>query len=436
MRRSAALIAALAVLTACAGSSSPTADDSGPEPTGGAAATGAIDFVLSADAEEVKGYQEMVAAFTEQTGIDVTLTPFAERSELTARLTTGLAGSDPPDVFLVNWRTYGQFVASGGVEAIEPYLDSSDALSADDFYSAPFDAFRYDGEELSCMPQNASSLVVYYNADMFEDAGLEPPTDGWTWDDFVAAGKALTKPEEDVYGIGVPAQLIRLAPFVWSNGGELTDDATRPTKLTLQDGPAREALDFFLDLSLKHKVVPPDAAEQSQPMEERFLAGKLGMLLSSRVDVPLLRTISDFEWDAGPLPAPADGEVVTELHTDAYCLAANSDAKDTAWRFIEFAESAEGQTILTESGRIVPSRKDIAESPVFGEPELPPANSQVYLDNLERARVSPTIGSWPLVEEAGDQTLEDTFYGRVPRQDGIDRLHAETDALFEQVPSG
>ena len=42
-----------------------------------------------------------------------------------------------------------------------------------------------------CLPQNLSSLVVYYNRDLFDAAGVPYPEAGWTWDDFLAAAKAL-----------------------------------------------------------------------------------------------------------------------------------------------------------------------------------------------------------------------------------------------------
>lgn len=394
-----------------------------------------LRFLLAANAEEVKGYQTMVADFEDETGLQVEMTPFAKKSDLLARLTTGISGGQPPDVFLVNWRTYGQFAASGAIEPVDGYLADSDELDAEMFADAPLDAFRYDGETLSCMPQNTSSLVVYYHADLFEEKGLQPPREGWTWDEFVATAKALT--DDEHYGVGIDAELIKIAPWVWQNGGGFVDDAVEPTHLTLTDGPAREALDWYLDLSLEHGVVPPDGAERSLDKLSRFLQGGLGMFLSSRVEVPTLRTIEDFDWDVGPLPRPPGGdEATTILHSDAYCIAAGSDRKDDAWRFIEFAMGQRGQEILAESGRTVPSRLDVARSPAFLQPATEPENSEVYLRNMERMRVSPTIGSWPKVEQVGDAIVEDIFYGRIPREQGIERLHRETDPLFEQVPGG
>ena len=70
----------------------------------------------------------------------------------------------------------------------------------------------------------------------------------------------LTKDDEgdgniDQYGLGVEPSIIRLTPFVWSNGGELVDDEENPTRLTLDTPAAQEAMQAFFDLRDKHLVM-------------------------------------------------------------------------------------------------------------------------------------------------------------------------------------
>jgi multiple sugar transport system substrate-binding protein len=411
----AALVACALFAAACGGGA---AGDTGDQ----------ISLVLFGDPVEVAGYERMIAAFEDANpDVDVALTPVAKQDDLLAKLTTSFAAGAPPDVFLVNFRKYGQFAEQGALEPVESYLAASEEIDVTDFYTAAFDAFRYDGETLTCMPQNLSSLEVYYNVDLFEQAGLDRPEAGWTWDDFLAAAQALTTAE--TYGVGVEPSLIRVAPFVWSAGGEVVDDPIDPTRLTLGEGKAREALDWFLDLSLVHGVVPPDVEEQSEESEARFLRGALGMYLNSRKSVPTLRTIEGFEWDVAPLPVAPGGEPATILHADAYCMSASGN-HDAAWRLIEFAMSEQGQIILAESGRTVPSRKDVANSPVFLDPDVPPAHSEVFIEAAEYLRATPHVASWSRVEKEADKILEEIFYGRVPRDQGIAELIADTTPLF------
>ena len=396
---------------------------------------GAIRFSLVADAAELAGYQELVNEFhATDPGFEVALNPVASRGDLMAQLTTAFAGGSPPDVFLLNFRSYGQFAADGALEPVQPMLDDSEVLAESDLEPVSLDAFRYEGDELTCLPQNVSSLVVYYNVDLFEAHGLDAPRAGWTWDDFLATARELT--DGETYGLGVEASLIRLAPFVWSNGGELVDDEDSPTRLELDDPATRDAIEWFLDLSLRHEVVPPDAEEQAESAEERFLRGGLGMLLESRQAVPTLRTIEGFEWDVAQLPVAPGGEPAGILHSDAYCIAADSEHQDEAWAFAEFAMSQEGQSILSESGRLVPVREDVQTSESFLQPDAPPANSQVFLDNIEHLRAVPHVAQWAEVEEVSESILTDAFYGRVARADALEQLDREVARILRGGSDG
>lgn len=425
-------VLAASLLAACSGSS-PTegAAASDPASAGAAPAGGEIEVLLTGGPAEIAAYEELVAAFeaTEE-ALDVSLTPVADSGELLASLTTSFAGGQPPDAFLANYQRYGRFAEA--LAPVGPLLDASDTISRDEFAETALAAFSRGGE-LQCMPQNVSSLVLYYNADLFEQAEVGPPTDDWTWDDLLAAAQELTDPDADTWGLGVEPAVQRVAPFIWSNGGEVVDEPEDPTTFTIDEGAAREALDFFLDLQLEYGVVPPDAAEQSQDSETRFIGGRLGMFLSSRVAVPTLREgIGDsFVWDAARLPRAPEGEPTSILHGDGFCLPAAGDV-DAAWRFVEFAMTVEGQEILAVSGRTVPSRLDVAASPVFLEPEEPPASSDVFLEQIPDLRSLPSSATWFAASSEADDLLAEIFYGRVDREQGIAQLVEVTRPLLTQ----
>ena len=417
------LLVAGLVVSACAGG------EAGGSPAESPASDEPLTLLLFGGPDEVAGYEAMAAAFEDANpDLQLTISPVANQDDLLGRLSTSFAAGSPPELFLINFRKYGQFVEQDAIAPVQPYLDASDVISEDDFVEPPLEAFRFDGETLSCQPQNVSNLVAYVNLDLFEQAGLDVPYDGWTWDEFVAAAEAMTT--DDTYGLGTEASIIRLAPFVWSNGGDVVDDVDDPSRLTLDTGPAREAYDFFLDLSLQHGVVPPDAEAQSETAEARFLRGGLGMYLNSRKSTPTLRTITGFDWDVVPLPVAPGGDPVTMLHSDAYCIAAGTGREDDAWRVIEFAMSEQGQQILAESGRTVPSRIDVLDSPEFLDPSEPPAHAEVFADNARIARATPHVASWVRVENAIDDVLTGAFYGRIDRDEALRQMDEIASALF------
>jgi multiple sugar transport system substrate-binding protein len=408
---------------------------------------GEIRFLLFGDPEEIGAYRELVAAYErEEPDSSVQLVEASDRSDLLARLSTSFAGGTPPDVFLINYRFYGQFAAKGVLEPLEERVEASDVFGLDDFYEVAVDAFRWEGV-LTCLPQNVSSLVVYYNVDLFEQYGGRRPEPGWTWNEMLLAAQALTVDAQGrpiragdpdaggrtarIYGLGVEPSLIRIAPFVWSNGGELVDHDERPSRFTLESPEAMAAVREFLDLRSVYGVVPSDVEVESEDDESRFAHGRLAMLLSSRRSTPTFRTITEFEWDVAPLPVHREPAGI--LHSDAYCMPRASERKDAAWRFVEFANSPEGQRIVARTGRTVPSLIEVSRSDAFLDPSAPPRSAHVFLDGIEHIRRVPTISTWPEIEDATAGVLENGFYLGQPAAQVVRELDRVTRPLFARA---
>lgn len=233
--------------------------------------------------------------------------------------------------------------------------------------------FTFNGQ-LQCLPMNMSSLEVYYSKDLFDRARLPYPTDGWTWDDFVRDAKAITAlstPQEKIYGMGIDPLLIRLAPFIWQNGGDIVDKPVRPIRLTLDTSAAKEAFQWFVDLQVKHRVVATQAEAASEQGQTRFMFNTLGMWLMSRRVVPALRTTTGFTWDVAPMPVGKQKASI--MHSDGYCISKASKNRTLAWKFVEYVNSPTGEVIASKTGRTVPSLKSIAQSPAYLDPSKPPA---------------------------------------------------------------
>ena len=145
------------------------------------------------DPAELAAYQALVAAFeVAHPGIDIELIHIPSQSDYRLRLGADFAAGDRPmscsstTVAMRRsrpWACWSRWM---------PYLPDSDVIRDSDFFPEATDPFRWRGE-LMCIPQNISSLVVYYNKDLFDAAGLDHPAEDWTWDDFLATAKALTR---------------------------------------------------------------------------------------------------------------------------------------------------------------------------------------------------------------------------------------------------
>lgn len=408
-----ALIAAVAVLCGASVLSACGGDDAG-----GGSGGGPIRVQLFGDPEELAVYREVAEAYEQRSGQRVQLLEVGDRKDHVARLVAASAARRLPDAFLINHRVLGTFASRGVLDPVGPRL--GDAV--DRYYDVAVDAFRYEGV-LQCLPQNVSSLVVYLNRDLFRRAGVPEPRGSWTWEQFLRAARALTR--DGRYGVALDPNTIRMAPFVWGAGGEVFDDADAPRRFTLDTPAARRGLRALA--SLRSSGVAPGRREnEALAPDERFVGGELGMFLSSRRDVPVLRGIEDFAWDVAPFPVLERPASV--LHSDGLCVA-KGDRAARAWHFVRFALGAEGQRILARGGRTVPSLRSVARSPEFLE-SAPPASNQVFLDQVEVMRRLPTTRNFARVEEAADTIIEELYYGGLTLDEALRRLDDETSGNF------
>ena len=393
---------------------------------GGDSGATTVSLVVFGEAEEIAAYRSLASSFADaQDDIEVELVEVPDREALIARVTTSIAAGDPPDLFLVNYRFFGPFVARGVLEPLQERLDASAVLAEGAMYDLAVDAFRDGDGEVVCLPQNVSSLVVYFNRDLFEAAGLPVPAAGWTWDDMTAAAAAMREGER--YGLGVEPSIIRLAPFVWSNGGDLVDDPDRPTRLTLDTPAALEALERFLALG-RDGLVPTAEESAAEDDEARFANGRLAMYLDSRRVTPQFRLTDDFEWDVAPLPVLRQPAGV--LHSDAYCLTADSEHHDAAFAFLEYALGPEGAAVIARTGRTVPSLRSVAESDAFLDPSRPPQSSAVFLDTIPAIRALPRISTWPEIESVANEILAAARADGTPAEEVARRLDEATRDVF------
>lgn len=427
----------VAAITALALGACDAAAPSTPEEPGAADPSGRMQFLVFGDAEELAAYRELVAAFEAmEPSIDVQLVETSSREDLLTRLSTSFAAGSPPEVFLSNHRFVGQFAARGVLEPLDGRIAASEAISLTDYYEQAVEAFRFDGV-LPCLAQNISSLVVYYNRDLFREAGVTEPQAGWTWDNMIEAATELTVDADgdgaiDQYGLGVEAgELLRLAPFVWSAGGELVDDPVRPTRFTLDSRGARVAMSAFFSLFRGHGVIASEEELRSESDETRFLNGRLAMLMESRRATVSLRTITGFDWDVAPLPSL--GRPAGILHSDGFCLTRDSTNTEAGWRFIEFSLGEQGQRILTRSGRTVPSLRAVAESEAFLDPDAKPASADVWLEAAPHLRAVPNVATWPEIEQVAEQLMELAMYDDLEPDVLAQQLDVLTRDLFAEA---
>lgn len=402
-------------------------------PAAPAVASGQIALLITADPPEEAAYRTLLAAFQESEPlVIIDLVNMPSLNDMVRQLLLDFASGTPADLFLLSYRRYPAFAAKQTLTDLAPYLAASTVIRATDFYAQALDALTWQ-QQLYGIPHNLSGLLVYYNKTLFDGAGVAYPNADWTWDDCVEMAQALTLDHDgdgvrEVWGLGTDAITMRVAPFIWMAGGDLVDEPDQPTRLALDTPEARHALAWFVALQTEHGVVPDPVTEKAESHEARFINGRLAMYLESRRVTPSLRQHTSIDWDVAPLPRLDQPSTV--LHADAFCLAAQSQHKAAAWSLIEYATAPAGQTILTRTGRVVPSNKQVATSPAFLDPAAKPASSQHFIDALPYVRRLPLMPTWPDIEAGIGRELELAFHGDSTLDAAIDAAYIRTREFF------
>ncbi len=290
-----------------------------------------------------------------------------------------------PDVLFL-WPT-PKYAAQGVLENLGPYIEKS-GYNLDDYWPALLESASYDGSVYG-FPRDISVEVLYYNKDMFDAAGVPYPDETWTWDDLATAAEQLTVKDAsgktERYGLGMEAGKWQL--WVGQNGGSILDDMRNPTKCTLTDPAATEAVQFFADLMNNGFAMRDADLSQAGGDAGVFSSGQAAMIIQNSSRVSAFNTAS-LNYDVAVVPIPDGGQRSASAGGAAWVMSAASDNKEAAWTFLSWLQSTEGgQRLYTQSGEIFPALRSVAESDAFVQQENPPANRQAFLTEGNNAKV-------------------------------------------------
>lgn len=237
------------------------------------------------------------------------------------------------------------------------------------------------GEKICLLPFWSDNSALFYNKDVFDEAGVKYPDTSWTWNEMRDAAIKFTKDldgdgEPDQFGLpyagaNFGAHMFLFMPFVWSNGGRfLTEDS----KAAGIDSPeAIGAVQFFQDLALKHKIFPPGVANTSwDDMEAMFVAEKAGMYLSGNWNVRRFKTEYKMNYGISFIPkAPGlDKQHSSFLGGDLIGITSQTKHPGAAWKFIEYCLSEDVQVDILAANGMIPIRKTLWTNRYFEEEPL------------------------------------------------------------------
>jgi len=272
--------------------------------------------------------------------VKMTMTPFADYfTKLQSQLAAGTTAC------IVSMQSLRLPAFKDALEPIGPLMEKA-GFDASEWNEGALKALQVDGQQYA-IPYGLSTMLLYYNKDMFKAAGVTEPTNDWTTADFEDAAKKVTA------ATGKPAfgqsfsDLHMFSMLLAYNGARpVTDEA----KLDLTNAEMKQAFTWYTGLSTNQKVASVPASSSDVPWgEQQFVAGNVAMAVDG--DWNISSNASDAKFNVGVVALPqGENGGGTYSANSGFGISKSCEHKEEAAKAIAVITGADAQVAQAEAG--------------------------------------------------------------------------------------
>ncbi len=341
-----------------------------------------------------------------------------------------------PDVFMIPSGELDILASLGVLKDLEPLMKKDVEFDRGDYYPA---AWRYGNirDTQYALPYESVPTLMFVNKTLLDKEGIDMPGEDWTWEDFLAICRQVTK---DTDGDGVVDQFgcfdYGWKEAVTSNGVQLFE----------KDGTASYFGDFRVESAVRFVKELNGVNEGYVVTAREFDQGKVAFrpfaFSEYRTYKPYpwrIKKYSDFEWDCVKLPAGPDGTGQSGLDTLLMGIGSRSSQEKLAWEFIkELCYEKETQLHLLVASQGMPVLRDAVESPLLKQVlgNDIPGNGNMDVDVIrqvmEEAGETPNFRRYSSVMNQADGEISAIINGERSIDSGLLKLQREINSLLRQ----
>lgn len=311
--------------------------------------------------------------FEKETGIKVKL-EVVPWSDLLTRILAATTSGQGPDVLNIGNTWSSSLQATG---ALLPWDDKNfEAIGGRDrFVASAVASAGAEGQPPAAVPLYSLAYALYYNKQMFADAGIDGPPA--TWDELVADGKKLSKDGKWALGAeggNLSNNIHQVFALGQQHGDDFFDESGKPTFTTDANVAAVKQ---YVDFMAKDKIIAPGNAEyaQNQSLTD-FAKGKTAMVLwQAAASTFASQGMKPEDWGAAPVPVPsgapgADKQVNSMVAGINIAVFKNTKNVEGAKKFVKFMTSDAEQKLLNKTYGSIPPVAAAQTDPAFAAPDL------------------------------------------------------------------
>lgn len=333
--------------------------------------------------------RELIAKFEEENPNITVETVGVPSNEIVTRLQADMAAGQQPDVAQLVFRDLYYIASDLGANALEEMAGPQDyAALIEGMIPRGVDLGKIDDKTYG-LAYTFSTPVLFYNADLFRAAGLDPETPPKTWAEIKTAAEAIVE-NTDAEGFFPGAYGAADGTFVYqailmSNGGTVRDGNT----LSFANPEGVEAVQMLRDMVESGAHAQIDTAGATEAMS----AGQLGMFLYTSAVQNTLSTASEGNWELRVAGMPSFGDkptAPTNSGSALYSFSKDPIKQRASYELMKFLTSKYGYTIITSKIGYLPLRLDIVDDPEFLGPWT--EEHPLIRPNLEQlSRLTPNV---------------------------------------------
>ena len=302
------------------------------------------------------------------------------------------------------------------------------------FYPALMENGRTQGKTWG-IPFQRSTIVMYYNKDAFRAAGLNPENPPATWDEFVMAGKKLTKRKGDnveQWGMMIPSTgypYWMFGALTMQNNQTLMNGDGNETYL---DAPATvEALQFWRDLGAKHGVMPSGTIEWGT-LRQNFLEQKTAIMWHSTGNLTTVKNNAKFDFGVAMLPAKQRRGTPTGGGNFYIFKKSSDEEKAAALKLVRFLTQPERTAEWSIKTGYLGTRADAYATPALQSyvKEFPPA--AVARDQLKFATAELSTYQTGRVRKLLDDAIQATLTGGKSPKEALGGAQKQAERLLKR----
>jgi multiple sugar transport system substrate-binding protein len=338
---------------------------------------------------------------------------------------TQAAAGALPDIMYCQFAWAQQFIQQGSLINLQAYVDNQADFNLEDFTKPSLVSYKKDGD-LHIIPYDEGPLLLYWNVDMFDAAGVPHPTPDWTMDNLLEAAIALTKGEgqDKVFGFdGLPGPDGSMnANYLYPWGAKFWNEPEE-NECHLDTPEAIAALEWWVAFRHEHGVTPTPAEWGTLGGGwNGFAAQKVAMFQQGTWYTPVLVKDATFKWDLWHWPKGPVAQTTSSMGS-GYGTTKDSKSPDAAWTYINDYLSTDGQIFMWAStGRGSPSRISAWDA-YFESPNAPPS-ARVVLEALNTYAVHDVLDTvnGPEITQVAAQTWDLVLLGEMPVAEAVKKI--------------